>query len=906
MVKNESKYLDSCLEALQPLRNGIESELIIVDTGSTDHTVEIAKKYTHKVYFHPWNNDFAAMRNITIGYAKGQWLFVLDADEILQDAEGIIKFFKSNQYKKYNVGMVKIKNFSKGTEDFSSETPAARLFKNEKGFRYEGAIHEQPTIKPPVYVLDAVLLHYGYDSTDKELMDRKFIRNTEIIKKELERDPENFYMWFQLSQSYAMYNDYKEATKCAEKAYEIGKLKEGYLGNRMYIYSQLTRMYYKMQQYEKLEKACEEAINERDGYIDFYCMLGNAKQMLSKNEEAIKAYHKYLELYHNYEHSPAASDNASVTYMRNMDTYEKIHVHLSALYLKQKEYSKALEHVYKIQSKDILRLALPTVVSSYLALKEFNNLQDYYCQIVLMENEEIKYSFEACLEQSKKEIQEEEWQNILVSFSKGNTEYGILNQVRLKDDMNQELEKQEMDRINQLDFNSLPEFYGEVIYRLLRTNHSISKMTANIRESKLISIFQYLANEKTKDLLEDILHYVKNAYPENRLEGCRIYKILGRILLISGQCSEQDYSAVFHRYVQEGIQYIGSIYHPDLIQQNDINFAKNDEDAFFMLMNYVQNNEDVKELERIRILKMALKIYQDMKRGIGILLQDIQQKLTPAYEKMKAYQLQFKTNVEALIESGDLSQAKELLEEYKKSMQVTEDIFVLESNIALIEQNYEEAEKILKTGLLYYCRSFDLLCNAAYLCQMQNNVKQALELYKQAVEVADDVEVKHQIEQIIVQISPEITQAEDRQERKQDTIQDVQHELEVYKLQVKQQINQWIEENKLEEAKTLINEYEKIVKCDIDILSMKAMIAMLKEEFTVAQGVLKLAEEMDSQNLDILCNLAYLYENTKHDKEALYYYKKALIQTEGQEVRKQIMGRIENIQKKGEILSDKG
>ncbi|EQB3123896.1 glycosyltransferase, partial [Clostridium botulinum] len=68
MVKNESKYLDKCLSSLKPVLDAVSSELIIVDTGSTDNTVEIAKKYTDKLYFHNWNNDFSDMRNITIDY----------------------------------------------------------------------------------------------------------------------------------------------------------------------------------------------------------------------------------------------------------------------------------------------------------------------------------------------------------------------------------------------------------------------------------------------------------------------------------------------------------------------------------------------------------------------------------------------------------------------------------------------------------------------------------------------------------------------------------------------------------------------------------------------------------------------------------------------------------------------
>ncbi|MGM0471746.1 MAG: glycosyltransferase, partial [Bacillota bacterium] len=59
MVKNEEKHLQECLESLEPIREAINSELVIIDTGSDDNTVEIAKEFTDRIYFHEWNNHFA-------------------------------------------------------------------------------------------------------------------------------------------------------------------------------------------------------------------------------------------------------------------------------------------------------------------------------------------------------------------------------------------------------------------------------------------------------------------------------------------------------------------------------------------------------------------------------------------------------------------------------------------------------------------------------------------------------------------------------------------------------------------------------------------------------------------------------------------------------------------------------
>ena len=92
IVKDEEKYLGSCLEALRPILKKVDSELIIVDTGSTDSTVDIAKRYTNKVFHFEWCDDFAAARNAAMKRAKGKWYMSIDADEIIEDAQGIIDF----------------------------------------------------------------------------------------------------------------------------------------------------------------------------------------------------------------------------------------------------------------------------------------------------------------------------------------------------------------------------------------------------------------------------------------------------------------------------------------------------------------------------------------------------------------------------------------------------------------------------------------------------------------------------------------------------------------------------------------------------------------------------------------------------------------------------------------------
>ncbi|WP_233476275.1 glycosyltransferase family 2 protein [Paenibacillus sonchi] len=79
IVKDEEALLSRCLESVK----GIADEIIIVDTGSTDRTKQIAENYGAKIYDYVWSNDFAAARNESLRHAAGKWILVLDADEYL-------------------------------------------------------------------------------------------------------------------------------------------------------------------------------------------------------------------------------------------------------------------------------------------------------------------------------------------------------------------------------------------------------------------------------------------------------------------------------------------------------------------------------------------------------------------------------------------------------------------------------------------------------------------------------------------------------------------------------------------------------------------------------------------------------------------------------------------------------
>lgn len=197
IVKNEEKYLEQCLTALKPILENVPSELIIADTGSSDKTVEIAKRFTDKVYHFDWIDDFSAARNFTLEKSTGEWFMFIDADEILQNCDDIIRFFNSGEYNKYNTASYIQRSYSdiaNGKVNTSQyiDMKVLRLTKRLNGVYFINTIHETfSLIYAPVKYLDLVADHYGYvekvDGKITEKSKEKKRRNLDLLFKRLDQ-----------------------------------------------------------------------------------------------------------------------------------------------------------------------------------------------------------------------------------------------------------------------------------------------------------------------------------------------------------------------------------------------------------------------------------------------------------------------------------------------------------------------------------------------------------------------------------------------------------------------------------------------------------------------------------------------------------------------------------------------
>ena len=157
IVKNESQVLARCLDSLKT----IWDELIIVDTGSTDDTMEIAKQYTDKVYEFAWTGDFSEARNFAIDHATCDYIYSADADEILE-GENVKAFEALKLCLDPAVDVVQMyygNQLDQGTVYNFDRELRAKLFKRLKPIRFKDPIHEIPDIDPIVIDSDIVITH---------------------------------------------------------------------------------------------------------------------------------------------------------------------------------------------------------------------------------------------------------------------------------------------------------------------------------------------------------------------------------------------------------------------------------------------------------------------------------------------------------------------------------------------------------------------------------------------------------------------------------------------------------------------------------------------------------------------------------------------------------------------------
>ncbi len=215
IVRNEAAHLADCLESVQDKVD----EMIIVDTGSTDDTLRIAKRYTPHVYSFPWNNDFSAARNFALEHATGDWILALDADEEVLCQDPFSFHALIDRQKDKEAFLVPLLNpISESTEEYNTFY-VLRLFRNNGDYQYVGKIHEQVSIPDPQKVGLAEGPIIKHQALPLKVRHQKRNRNLQLLKKSSQEDIQNVFLHYYLGVEWLMLDKPGYALPFLQKAY---------------------------------------------------------------------------------------------------------------------------------------------------------------------------------------------------------------------------------------------------------------------------------------------------------------------------------------------------------------------------------------------------------------------------------------------------------------------------------------------------------------------------------------------------------------------------------------------------------------------------------------------------------------------------------------------------------------
>ncbi|MCL2039779.1 MAG: glycosyltransferase family 2 protein [Bacteroidetes bacterium] len=306
IVKNEEKMLAGCLESVK----NIVDEIIIVDTGSTDKTLEIANKYGAKIYYFEWINDFSEARNESIKHSTSQWILYLDADERLTtESQNAIRTLINTANEEVGAYYVVIESDHRqldgSTESHKGAYP--RLFRNlgYPNIKFMGRVHEQ--ISPSIVAMkkltlpsDLVIEHLGYNLTEQE-MGKKVDRNYKLLLEHVKDEPTNGYAWFQLGQTLGRMELFKEAEDATRFAIKCGDLKGAVLASATASLSQFCG---KKKEFTEALYWAEETLKIVPKQLYGLSLKAHSLLYLGRKKEAEQAFLIALEYAKNIEKLP--------------------------------------------------------------------------------------------------------------------------------------------------------------------------------------------------------------------------------------------------------------------------------------------------------------------------------------------------------------------------------------------------------------------------------------------------------------------------------------------------------------------------------------------------------------------------------------------------------------------------
>jgi len=305
IIKDEEKFLEGALQSV----NDIADQIVIIDTGSKDRSIAIAREYGAEVHFYKWSDDFSVARNESLKQARCDWILYLDADERIKKLNPFqLKQSLSNLPTSVGGIICTIESvhskLTGGKEMHRGGYP--RLFRNlgYPKIHFKGRVHEQitPSLKDNnlnIVPSDVVIEHLGYDRSREE-MEKKVKRNYKLLLDHVREEPLNGYAWYQLGQTLGQMGLFEQSENAINFAIQTKALSASVLAS---AYSTLSQYAGRQKKFKEALAYAEQSLQHGPNQIYAMNLKAYALTFLGRKEEALKLFHKILDLYENAENS---------------------------------------------------------------------------------------------------------------------------------------------------------------------------------------------------------------------------------------------------------------------------------------------------------------------------------------------------------------------------------------------------------------------------------------------------------------------------------------------------------------------------------------------------------------------------------------------------------------------------
>ncbi len=230
IVRDNEDTIEACLDSIYPWVD----EIIIVDTGSTDATPEICRRFGARMFEFPWCDDFSAARNVSLEPARGDWVFWMDSDDTIDQEQGRrLRELVYGHHDENIVGYVMQVHCPSSEPGQLTIVDHVKVFRNRPELRFEHRIHEQilPAIRRAggdVAFTDIHVVHSGSDQTP-DVRARKLERDFRILQRDLEERPDHPFVLFNLGMTHEDAGEYAEAEQCLSRCLEVSNEGESQL-----------------------------------------------------------------------------------------------------------------------------------------------------------------------------------------------------------------------------------------------------------------------------------------------------------------------------------------------------------------------------------------------------------------------------------------------------------------------------------------------------------------------------------------------------------------------------------------------------------------------------------------------------------------------------------------------------